>query len=87
MRQYGETSIGRMGLAKKMSAHHPARKCSNKVICIDCGVESWVSEKALQLYPINGKYCFECRAKHRAADKKEMQQALINLARRKGLIK
>lgn len=58
------------------------------VTCVECKKEKIVNEATMYKFFKNKDYrCYDCNTKKRAQDKKEMNEALINLARRKGLIK
>ena len=70
---------------KKASRHFKAvvRSKDTPCECIVCGHTGWRSPAKIRKYDKNGYKCFECSKK----EKKEFDQAMINLARRKGLIK
>ena len=56
--------------------------------CVSCGKEKLIRNGTLHKYYKNKEWrCYDCSMAKRAQDKKEMNQALINLARNKGLIK
>ena len=57
-------------------------------LCAICKKEKLVKHVKLVKYYKNKDYtCYDCGMEKKAQDKKEMNQALINLARSKGLIK
>ena len=94
MRTYNEVplSVAAKGLTKKSKEElHEMWKASHEKIlveCASCKKEHLVSQGKLHKYYKNSKWtCYDCFQKKKAEDKKEMNQALINLARRKGLIK
>jgi len=56
--------------------------------CVSCEKEEKVKQGILHKYYKGADWrCYECAMAKRARDKKETDEALINLARRKGLIK
>jgi hypothetical protein len=56
--------------------------------CVSCEKEEKVKQAILHRYYKDADWrCYACATEKRAQDKKEMNEALINLARRKGLIK
>jgi len=85
MRKVGEKGFSALGQAKKIPSK--LRENSEQVVCTDCG---WVGAKSyivLKLYHGIGKFrCFNCNAKKKDNDKREVNKAIIALAKRKGLI-
>ena len=56
--------------------------------CVSCEKEEKVKQAVLHKYYKGADWrCYECDMAKKAQDKKDMNEALINLARRKGLIK
>jgi len=59
-----------------------------RIQCATCEKENLVKQiKLIKYYKDKDYTCYDCGMEKKAQDKKEMNQALINLARSKGLIK
>tara|TARA_R110002020_G_scaffold79165_5_gene198671 strand:- start:918 stop:1202 length:285 start_codon:yes stop_codon:yes gene_type:complete len=94
MRQYGEPSLIKVGSVLKKDRKRAYKKAGNEwvaVTCTSCGCETYTQHA--KLYKFHKKFhkdgtwlCQICGTKKREADKKELNHALINLARNKGLI-
>tara|TARA_Y100001951_G_C11260017_1_gene251918 strand:- start:538 stop:810 length:273 start_codon:yes stop_codon:yes gene_type:complete len=90
MRKYGEPSLINLGgvLGRNMrKAYVKAARQLIAVKCESCGYETRTSAGQLYKFHKDGYLCKTCGIKKQEADKKELNQALINLARNKGLIK
>lgn len=85
MKLVGEVNINRLAQAKKGKGQH--WQPSMKVACIICDAEHVQKEVNIRKYHPNGYVCYSCNTSKREEGKKEMNRALIALARRKGLIK
>ena len=84
MRMYKETPISLMGEAKKTTRkfNHADHGIKTEILCKRCGVPMMMSAANIKKYGTD-KSCYTC---HKEGIK-EVKQAMINLARRKGLIK
>tara|TARA_R110002020_G_scaffold845_7_gene4151 strand:- start:3057 stop:3332 length:276 start_codon:yes stop_codon:yes gene_type:complete len=91
MRRYGEPSLIKVGSVLKRDNYKAYKKAGREWVpakCKSCGLETHVQAGILIKYHKDGTWqCSKCALKKREADKKELNQALINLARNKGLIK
>ncbi len=94
MRTYNEQSLGEAvkGLTgNSREEREQFKKVGRELIkiqCAACKKEKTVRHGVLLKYYKGKDYtCYGCGMEKRAQDKKEMNQALINLARSKGLIK
>jgi hypothetical protein len=77
----GETRVAKQKMQK-------AARQKIAVVCTACQKEKLVKTGVLYKYFRDKEYrCYDCSMAKKAQDKKEMNQALINLARSKGLIK
>lgn len=94
MRTFNEPPLGAAvkgltGISKEEFAQMK-RAGSEKILtkCVSCGEEKLIRNGKLHKYYKNKDWrCYDCSMAKKAQDKKEMNQALINLARSKGLIK
>jgi RNase P subunit RPR2 len=89
MREYGEPSLIKLGgvLGRdQRKAYVNAAKQLIAVKCESCGYETRAPAGQLYKFHKKGYLCKPCSIKKRKADKKELDQALINLARNKGLL-
>mgnify|MGYP003639511607 FL=1 len=94
MRSYGERPLfvaaaGLTGNSREEVAQRK-RVAKQKVLmtCVSCEKEEKVTQGRLHKYYKGADWrCYPCAMAKKAQDKKEMNQALINLARSKGLIK
>jgi hypothetical protein len=84
MRMVGERGFAVLAQARK--APRALKKRDIKVRCEDCKLEANRSYIEIKKYYQNGFRCYDCKVLARKADKKEINAALIALARRKGLI-
>ena len=85
MRKVGEGGFGALAQARK--APRELRKNDTRVACVNCGTEESVSYFQIKQYhQSHGFRCFECRIKESKADKRKVNEAIIALAKRKGLI-
>lgn len=82
MKMVGEASFSQMGKATKAPKYVKVRNISAS--CRECGYETLLSISIVRNIQggKDGWKCSHCREK----DKKEMQQTLINMTKRKGLI-
>ena len=94
MRTYNEVplSVAAKGLTRKSKEEflQTWKVAREKILveCANCKKEHLVSQGKLHKYYKNSQWtCYDCFQKKKAEDKKEMNQALINLAKSKGLIK
>ena len=94
MRTFNEVplSVAAKGLTRKSIEELAQinRAGSEKILtkCVSCGEEKLIRHGKLHKYYKNKDWrCYDCSMAKKAQDKKEMNQALINLARSKGLIK
>ena len=94
MRTFNELplSMAAKGLTRKSMEELAQinRAGSEKILtkCVSCGEEKLIRHGKLHKYYKNKDWrCYDCSMAKKAQDKKEMNQALINLARSKGLIK
>lgn len=84
MKKVGEVGFGAMAQAKKgdrktRAAAHGVKKA---VFCKECGVRMMMSADSIKRYG-EDKRCYVCFQK----GQEEVKQAMINLAKRKGLVK
>jgi len=89
MRQYGEPSLIKLGGVLGRNMRKPYVKAAKQLIavkCKSCGYETRASTGQLYKFHKDGYLCKTCGIKKKKADKKELDQALINLARNKGLL-
>ena len=94
MRSYGERPLsaavaGLTGNSRE-EVTQLKRVARQKVLmtCVGCEKEEKVRQGRLHKYYKGADWrCYDCSMAKKAQDKKEMNEALINLARRKGLIK
>ncbi len=94
MRTFNEVplSVAAKGLTRKSMEEVAQinRAGSEKILtkCVSCEKEKLIRHGKLHKYYKNKDWrCYDCSMAKKAQDKKEMNQALINLARSKGLIK
>ena len=94
MRTFNELplSIAAKGLTRTSMQEFAQMKRagSEKILtkCVSCKEEKLIRQGKLHKYYKNKDWrCYDCSMAKKAQDKKEMNQALINLARSKGLIK
>jgi len=94
MRTFNELplSIAAKGLTKiSMEEFAQMKRAGTEKIltkCVSCKEEKLIKHGKLHKYYKNKDWrCYDCSMAKKAQDKKEMNQALINLARSKGLIK
>ena len=85
MRAVGEKALSAVPTTKKPSRHFRkiAQKREIEVSCHQCGYVTNFSSSGLRTMNNNKWTCKECRKDN----DKEVNQAIINLAKRKGLIK
>ena len=90
MRRYGEPSLIKVGGVLTRDNHRAYKKAGREFIavkCNSCGYETRTQAGKLFKYHNDGTWlCPTCGTQKLEADKKELNQALINLARNKGLI-
>ena len=94
MRSYNEPPLGAavQGLTGNSREEFDQMKRAGRqtilMKCDSCEKEQKVKQGKLHRYYKGADWrCYECAMAKRARDKKETDEALINLARRKGLIK
>ena len=94
MRSYGERPlfVAAAGLTGNSREEFDQMKRAGRqtilMKCVSCEKEEKVKQGILHKYYKGADWrCYPCAVEKRAQDKKEMNQALINLARSKGLIK
>jgi hypothetical protein len=82
MKLVGETNASLMGKSRRVKTSDFKKKDIH-LKCGKCGDEYIESELTLKKYD-NAKFmCFPCREKKRTDDKKELNETLIALAKRK----
>jgi peptide subunit release factor 1 (eRF1) len=90
VRRYGEPSLIKVGSVLTRYSYRAYKKAGRELIavkCNSCGYETCTEAGKLYKYHKDGTWlCPTCGIQKRKADKKELNQALINLARNKGLI-
>jgi DNA repair protein RadC len=94
MRSYGERPLSAAvaGLTQNSREEFDQLKRVGRqkvlMTCVSCEKEEKVTQGSLHKYYKGADWrCYDCSMAKKAQDKKEMNQALINLARSKGLIK
>lgn len=85
MRKVGEGGFNLLAPAKKMTANlrNEIHAKNIPMVCKVCGSKGWVNIKTKKHYCKNGYTCYGCFKKGQI----EFKKAMINLARRKGLMK
>lgn len=88
MRMIGERKLVRIPNQRERQDAKRFGKSYVTAKCTVCGADQKVKQVVLYKCFSDGNYlCYPCYMEKKAKDKKEMNRALINLARSKGLIK